>query len=78
MLFRSSNVVVLFSTRLVIRLSEDPGVMVGVLEAGEWHRDAEAVTIPGISLSFTTLINISQSTALAYRTDRHCSGGSAL
>ncbi|TBU49102.1 alcohol oxidase [Dichomitus squalens] len=31
------------------RLSEDPEVRVGVLEAGEWHRDVEAVTVPGLT-----------------------------
>ena len=31
------------------RLSEDPEITVGVLEAGEWHRDVDEITIPGVS-----------------------------
>ncbi|KAM5534074.1 hypothetical protein V8D89_012255 [Ganoderma adspersum] len=34
---------------LASRLSEDPKVMVGVLEAGEWHKDVDGITIPGLS-----------------------------
>lgn len=29
------------------RLTEDPGVTVGVIEAGEWHSNIDRVNIPG-------------------------------
>ncbi|KAI0819515.1 GMC oxidoreductase [Trametes gibbosa] len=32
---------------LAARLSEDPSVMVGVLEAGEWHPAEEGISVPG-------------------------------
>ncbi|KAI0056995.1 alcohol oxidase [Artomyces pyxidatus] len=31
------------------RLSEDPNAMVGVIEAGEYHRDAPEVNVPGLA-----------------------------
>ncbi|PIL24204.1 hypothetical protein GSI_13957 [Ganoderma sinense ZZ0214-1] len=34
---------------LASRLSEDPNVQVGVLEAGEWHQAVDGITIPGLT-----------------------------
>ncbi|KAI1794584.1 alcohol oxidase, partial [Ganoderma leucocontextum] len=34
---------------LASRLSEDPEVNVGVLEAGEWHKNVDGITIPGLT-----------------------------
>lgn len=36
-----------FLTNL-LRLSEDPEVTVGVLEAGDWHQDIDAINVPGV------------------------------
>ncbi|KAF8574747.1 GMC oxidoreductase [Ramaria rubella] len=36
---------------LAARLSEDPKVIVGVLEAGEWEKNSAEITTPGLALS---------------------------
>ncbi|EIW60103.1 GMC oxidoreductase [Trametes versicolor FP-101664 SS1] len=33
---------------LAARLSEDPAVTVGAIEAGEWHRGVEGISVPGL------------------------------
>ena len=60
------------------RLSEDPEVTVGVLEAGERHEDVDGITIPGT----THFSSHSSGWLFSYnplnRIDRHHFGRSAV